>query len=115
MYDMSAASLVTEPDLRPRRASRAMRSGVCTSCRRETALTFHHLIPRKMHRRRFFQKRYKKAQLQQGVYLCRLCHDGVHRRFDEMTLAKCFNTPAKLFAEPSLTKHFQWVGRQKVR
>ena len=104
-----------DSNIRARHASRAVGKGLGCGCGRVTALTFHHLIPRKMHRRRFFQKRYGKAELQQGVYMCRPCHDGVHRRFDEMTLAKRFSTPGALLTEPSLLKHFGWVGKQKVQ
>ena len=97
----------------PRASSRKLRSGVCPACRRETHLSFHHLIPRKAHRRRFFRKSYNRQELALGIYVCRLCHDGIHDRFDEITLAKQFRDPAKLLSEPTLQSHFEWVARQK--
>ena len=36
----------------------------CQLCQRQSLLTFHHLIPRKMHRRSRFNKKYSKAELQ---------------------------------------------------
>ena len=42
---------------------RGTKAGECPLCMRATELTFHHLIPKKMHRRRFFQKNYKREQL----------------------------------------------------
>ena len=65
----------------------------CALCEREVALTFHHLIPRKVHRRTRFRRHYTRESLNEGVMLCRLCHRGVHRLYDEMTLATRLNTP----------------------
>lgn len=88
--------------------------GECPCCGREVALTFHHLIPCKMHRRKYFQKHFTKEERNQGVSICRLCHDGVHDTFDEMTLAKSYYTLALLLADETLQRHFAWVAKQKV-
>ena len=101
-------------DVVPTHNSRSLRRGQCPCCRREVALTFHHLIPRKMHRRPFFKKNYSRQQLSQGIYVCRLCHDGIHERFDELTLARRFADPAVLLQESSLQRHFKWVARQRT-
>jgi len=93
---------------------RGTRTGECPLCRRMTALTFHHLIPKKMHRRSFFQKTYKREQLAIGIYICRQCHNGIHLLFDEMTLGKHFNTLEKLMLDEPLQKHFRWVARQRL-
>ncbi|MBT8449160.1 MAG: hypothetical protein KJO69_05695 [Gammaproteobacteria bacterium] len=77
------------------------------------ALTFHHLIPRKMHRRTFFRKNYDKRQLAKGIWICRQCHSGLHKLYDEMTLAKQFNTLARLRDDPPIQKHVLWVAKQK--
>jgi len=47
--------------------------------------------------------------------LCRPCHAGVHRLFDEMMLAKSLNTAASLLAEPRLQKHFAWVAKLRIK
>ncbi|WP_202978889.1 hypothetical protein [Halomicronema hongdechloris] len=78
-------------------------------------LTFHHLIPKKLHRRTRFKKTYSKADLNRGVYVCRLCHNGIHDHYDEMTLAKEFPTVDKLQADPQIRRHSQWVAKQKIR
>ena len=106
----SSSELSVSPTLRRRGA----RTGQCPLCQRNTALTFHHLIPKKMHRRRFFQKNYKRHQLAEGVYICRLCHNGIHRLFDEMALAKSFNTLENLLQDEALQKHCRWVARQRL-
>lgn len=87
--------------------------GPCSLCGRISALTFHHLIPRKVHRRNFFRKRIDPERLQQGVAVCRDCHNGIHRLHDEMTLAKQLNTLEALRDDPALRRHVQWVSRQR--
>ncbi|MFT5320275.1 MAG: hypothetical protein ACI934_000408 [Pseudohongiellaceae bacterium] len=85
----------------------------CSLCERHTALTFHHLIPRKVHRRTFFRKNFSREALALGIYVCRKCHSGIHKLYDEMTLARNFNSLEKLRADTPLTHHVQWVARQK--
>ncbi|KAB7624077.1 HNH endonuclease [Alkalilimnicola sp. S0819] len=87
----------------------------CALCGRREPLTLHHLIPRKVHRRARFAKRYRREELNQGVLVCRRCHDGIHRRYDEMTLATRLNTLEALRADPDLARHFAWVAKQKRR
>ena len=85
----------------------------CKLCARDAVLSFHHLIPRKMHRRQHFRKKYTKQQLAEGVYICQLCHRGIHKLYDEMTLAKEFNTLDKLLDDADVQKHITWVKKQK--
>jgi rubrerythrin len=87
----------------------------CPLCERHLLLTFHHLIPKKMHRRTRFRKAYTRAELAQGVWVCRECHSAIHRFFDEMTLARDLNTLALLQAEPQLQRHAQWLAKRRVR
>ncbi|MET1218571.1 MAG: hypothetical protein ABWW63_02950 [Glaciecola sp.] len=93
---------------------RRLKKGGCVLCQRHTKLTFHHLIPRKMHRRNFFKKHADKATLALGINICRQCHVGIHKLYDEMTLAKQFNTYAKLTADPLVAQHVAWVKKQKI-
>lgn len=89
--------------------------GRCCTCDRETALTFHHLIPRKMHRRTHFKKHFTKDELQAGVMVCRTCHSGIHKRYSEMELAKSFNTETQLKEDFELSRFFSWVTKQKIQ
>ena len=86
----------------------------CQLCERTTALTFHHLIPRKMHRRTYFRKNFDKAELNSGIWICRKCHSGIHKLFDEMTLAKEFYSLEKLQRSEVIMKHVNWVAKQRV-
>ena len=85
----------------------------CSLCHRHIALQFHHLVPRKVHRRTYFRKHFTREELATGVYVCRKCHSGIHKLFDEMQLAKEFNTLEKLRESAELARHVQWVARQK--
>lgn len=87
---------------------------VCQLCGRNVFLTFHHLIPRKVHRRPRFKKQCSREELNRGIWICRKCHKGIHKSFDEMTLAKELFTLEKLQANSVIAKHVQWVSKQKA-
>ncbi|WP_415901649.1 hypothetical protein ACMXYR_11250 [Neptuniibacter sp. QD29_5] len=86
----------------------------CPLCKRTLSLTFHHLIPKKMHRRSYFSKRYSRKELNLGIHICRCCHDAVHRSFDEMTLAKEFYTLELLLGATKIQRHIEWASRQRI-
>ncbi len=85
----------------------------CATCHRVVPLTFHHLIPRKVHRRAHFRKHYDRAELNRGVYVCRRCHKGIHRSYDEMALAQRFCSLESLLSDDALANHFRWVAKQR--
>jgi len=88
--------------------------GFCALCNRKTHLTFHHLIPKKCHRRKRFQKLYTREKLSHGIEICRGCHTGLHRLFDELTLGKELYTLELLRAHPDVIRHSAWVSKQKT-
>lgn len=91
-----------------------LKFGSCALCHRNTALTWHHLIPRKLHRRKHFQRNFNRAQLCAGINICRQCHRGLHKLFDEMHLGKNLFTLDLLQADPAVSRHVAWVARQRV-
>ena len=91
----------------------SLKVGVCLLCERDTELMFHHLIPKKLHRRTFFEKNYTKEALNQGILICYLCHKGMHKIYDEMTLAKRFPGVKEMKADEALARHFEWAAKQK--
>ena len=91
-----------------------LKTGHCCLCGRDTETTFHHLIPRKVHRRNFFRKTFAREALQKGIDLCRLCHKGLHRLYDEMTLAKRLSTLEALRADTAIQRHALWVRKQRT-
>lgn len=97
------------------RSTRRPVTAPCPFCRRSLSLTFHHLVPRKLHRRPRFRRQYSREALGRGIYVCRDCHDAIHRSYDEMALAQGFDVPEKLAADPALQRHFTWLSRQRRR
>jgi len=87
--------------------------GPCALCGRQSHLTAHHLIPRKLHRRNYFKKNISKDVLQSTIAICSQCHSGLHKLYDEMYLAKSLNTIEKLLDDPQVKKHIEWVARQR--
>lgn len=85
----------------------------CELCERKIGLTFHHLIPRKVHSRARFKKHYTRVELNQGVWLCRDCHRAVHRFHDELALAQQFNSLEKLKACEIIERHLAWQRKQR--
>lgn len=91
------------------------RSGNCELCEREQPLTFHHLIPRGVHSKNRYRKQFTKQEMRTtGLWICRLCHDGIHDLVpDEKELASQYNTKEKLLEHPGIAKHVGWVRKQK--
>ncbi len=87
--------------------------GACLLCKREGPLTFHHLIPRKLHRRPYYRKRYSREILNLGIDICRLCHVGIHDLYDEKRLARDFSTIEALCTDEAIARHVAWVAKQK--
>lgn len=85
----------------------------CTLCQRGVRLTFHHLIPRKLHKRKRFAKTYSRDQLNEGIMLCTRCHKGLHKLYNEMELGSRLNTLQALKEDPAIARHVAWVARQK--
>lgn len=86
----------------------------CELCGREQPLTFHHLIPKAMHKRNRFQKRHTKQEMRsRGIEICRLCHDGIHDLISKQELAEHFTAKEALLQHPGLIKHLGWVKKQK--
>ena len=85
----------------------------CACCQRLVPLTFHHLIPRKMHRRTGFRRRFSKEELNVGIHVCQKCHRGIHALYDELTLATRFYNLELLLNDETLAGHFRWVSKQR--
>ena len=66
-----------------------------------------------MHRRARFKKHFSREELNRGIAICRSCHKGIHRLYDEMTLATRLNSLEAIKEDPTLANHFAWVARQR--
>jgi len=90
------------------------RAPVCELCGRDKPLTYHHLLPRKSHRKRRIRDRFEREELHgRGLWLCRLCHRQLHRFYTEMELAERLNTREAILEEPQMQRFLQWARKQK--
>lgn len=97
---------------RPRRPE----DGACALCAAVTALTFHHLIPRRQHAKPWFRREFGLDEMRRrGVWLCRGCHGFIHEHFDENRLGRTLNTLERLREEPLIARHVAWASRQRRR
>lgn len=86
----------------------------CALCGREQPLTFHHLIPRKLHRKKRFLNRFGKEEMKKrGIDICRKCHAAIHCFWDEKTLGEEYNTKEKLMQTEEMQKFVAWVKKLK--
>lgn len=88
----------------------------CAFCLRilKDGTTEHHLIPRRCHKNRWFQKRFTRQQMGETVPACRACHHTIHRFVpSEKELGRYFNTVASLLGHPEFARFVDWVGRQR--
>jgi 5-methylcytosine-specific restriction endonuclease McrA len=88
--------------------------GPCVLCGCHRDLTFHHLIPRKLHRRGRFRRLFSAGERAEGILICRPCHRGLHRLYDEATLARDFRSRESILSDPALERHIAWSARQKL-
>ena len=91
--------------------------GRCEMCKRKgQSLSEHHLIPRAVHTKKRFKRRFSKEEMRtRKADLCRLCHKrGLHVLIpDNKELADKFNTVELLMADERIRRHVEWVKKQK--
>ena len=82
----------------------------CALCGRENELTFHHLIPRTLHKNKWFKKNFTREEMNQGVYLCKYeCHREVHNLITEKEMGRSYNTLEKLKRHPKVKKYIKFI------
>lgn len=93
---------------------RSQKTDHCELCERKKPLTFHHLIPRRNHKNKWFRKRFDRLEMaHRGLWLCSMCHRKIHQTFDEKTLGKHFNTREAILSEPEMRTFLEWVKGQR--
>ena len=86
---------------------------ICELCKREgVVLTKHHLIPRSCHKTKKIKKKYSKEQLNEGIMICRPCHDSIHGFFTEKTLADSYNTLESLASDERVQKFIDFIEKK---
>ncbi len=90
-----------------------MKTGSCELCiRPDKELTFHHLIPRTLHRKKWYKKRYTREELHQGIDTCIDCHKNIHKFITEKEMGKNYNTKELLISHPKVQKFLTWISKR---
>ncbi len=89
------------------------RPGQCELCKRAAALTKHHLIPRTLHNKPRYRKRYsRETRLTAIAWLCHPCHKHIHRLYSERELADRFPTVDALASDPDIRAFVEWLSKK---
>jgi len=87
----------------------------CELCGRDESLTKHHLIPRALHNKPRYRKRYSREERLTAIaWLCRPCHKHIHRLFTERELAEQFNHIAALREDTAVAAFVAWLASKPV-
>ncbi|WP_061239917.1 hypothetical protein [Ectopseudomonas composti] len=83
----------------------------CELCARPVALTRHHLIPKALHDKAYVQKRFARhARITATLWVCRACHNQIHRLFSEKELALIYNSRDALLGDERLRTFVEWLA-----
>ncbi|MBF8161280.1 hypothetical protein [Ectopseudomonas hydrolytica] len=86
---------------------------VCELCARPVALTRHHLIPKALHDKVYVQKRYARHErITATLWVCRACHNQIHRLFSEKELALTYNSRKALLSDERMRTFVEWLARK---
>lgn len=70
---------------------------------------------KEVHAKALKRKWHKAEDLNKGTWICRPCHNMVHRLEDNETLARRYYTVELLMEREELQRWADWVGRQKFK
>ena len=83
----------------------------CELCQRAVPkLTRHHLIPRHLHRKKRFQRLFPREELiARTLWVCRPCHNTIHKACSEYELGLYYNTREKLLELEEVQVFVAWL------
>ena len=77
----------------------------CLCWRNNLTLTFHHLIPKKMHDKKYVKKRHPNIEFNRyGIYVCRSCHKLIHKKISHKELALNYYSKELLLENDIISK-----------
>ena len=87
------------------------RTSACELCERDwIPLTYHHLIPRSSHIKALKRGWAEEWELNKVAWLCRACHNCVHRIESNDSLAEDWNSLEKLSGREDVQSFVKWVS-----
>lgn len=87
----------------------------CELCHRENIkLTFHHLVPRKMHKKKYVRNQHPDLDFNKhGIMVCIPCHKSIHLTFTHRELAQRFYTLERLLSSEQLKSAIAFNAKQE--
>ena len=86
---------------------------ICSLCGTNRLMTFHHLIPKKCQKNKWFKKNFQKSDMKErGIWVCRRCHSFIHKQFSEKVLGRELNTLDKLLSNEKIILFIKWAKKQ---
>jgi len=87
--------------------------GECELCKREKELTFHHFIPRCLHKNKWFKKIFTREEMNMGIDICKEdCHKEIHKLINEKEMGRSFNTIQKLMRHTKVKRYIKYIKNQ---
>lgn len=85
----------------------------CELCGRENQTTFHHLIPRCLHKSKWYKKRYTREELNSGINICKYeCHRQIHTLYSEKELGRTLYTLDLLQQDEKVQNYIKFVNKR---
>ncbi|KAL2151294.1 hypothetical protein VTH82DRAFT_6392 [Thermothelomyces myriococcoides] len=102
----------TTPPPPPRSTKARAQEEGCEICGRDWInLSYHHLIPRKVHDKVVKRGWHREDELENVAWLCGACHRFVHRFRDHEELARNYYTVDRLLEAEEVRRWAAWVSR----
>jgi len=90
-----------------------MAHGRCQLCGREgLKTTKHHVIPKKVHKNKWFRKTFTREEMNTTIDLCRACHRQIHIFFTHKELARKYHSVEKLMEEERIQRYVAWIQKR---
>lgn len=87
------------------------RPEACELCARAAPLTRHHLIPRALHGKPRYRRRFDRAErLTAILWVCHACHRHLHAVLGERELADHYRRREALLAHPEIQAFVAWLS-----
>ncbi len=87
----------------------------CVLCEQKTIVTRHHLIPRTLHRNKWFKKNFSREEMNETIDLCKSCHREVHKFIPEKEMGKSYYTLELLKSHPKIINYVAWIKKKVER
>ena len=62
--------------------------------------------------KQWVKRRFTKKSLQEGILICRDCHDALHKMISRKECATTYNTCEKILHHPDFSNFVRWVKTQ---